>query len=78
MSYLDRQVQVKARFAKSFSEEEEMGLTVSVSATTREPRDGEKEGVNYFFLEKEKFKDMIGHGEFLEHAQVYDNFLWNT
>lgn len=49
-------------------------ITVSVSATTRSPREGEVEGVNYFFLEKEKFKSMIGSGEFLEHAQVYDNF----
>ena len=49
-------------------------ITVSVSATTRDPRAGEVEGVNYFFLEKSKFKTMIGEDEFLEHAQVYDNF----
>ncbi len=49
-------------------------ITVSVSATTRNPRAGEVEGVNYFFLEKEKFKTMIGEDEFLEHAQVYDNY----
>ena len=49
-------------------------ITVSVSATTRSPRAGEVEGVNYFFLEKEKFVDMVAAGEFLEHAQVYDNF----
>jgi guanylate kinase len=45
-----------------------------VSATTRKPRNGEVEGVNYFFLEKEKFQDMISKGEFLEYAQIYDNF----
>jgi len=49
-------------------------ITVSVSATTRSPRAGEVEGVNYFFLDKEKFVDMVAAGEFLEHAQVYDNF----
>ena len=49
-------------------------ITVSISATTRSPRDGEVEGVNYFFLKKDKFKEMIEEGEFLEHAQVYDNF----
>ncbi len=47
---------------------------VSVSATTRSPRDGEVEGKNYFFLEKESFKTMIGQDEFLEWAQVYDNY----
>lgn len=49
-------------------------ITVSVSATTRAPRDGEVEGKNYFFLEKSKFECMIDEDEFLEYAQVYDNF----
>lgn len=49
-------------------------IKLSVSATTRKPRNGEVDGVNYFFLEKEKFQDMIGKGEFLEYAQIYDNF----
>ncbi len=49
-------------------------IKLSVSATTRKPRNGEVEGVNYFFLEKEKFQDMISKGEFLEYAQIYDNF----
>ncbi|MBO3444174.1 guanylate kinase [Clostridium sp. CCUG 7971] len=49
-------------------------IKLSVSATTRKPRNGEVDGVNYFFIEKEKFTDMIGKGEFLEYAQIYDNF----
>ncbi|HSQ89652.1 guanylate kinase [Romboutsia sp.] len=49
-------------------------IKLSVSATTRKPRNGEVDGVNYFFLEKEKFQDMIEKGEFLEYAQIYDNF----
>jgi len=49
-------------------------IKLSISATTRKPRNGEVDGVNYFFLEKEKFQDMIGKGEFLEYAQIYDNF----
>lgn len=49
-------------------------IKLSVSATTRSPRTGEVEGVNYFFISKEKFKSMIDNGEFLEHAQIYDNF----
>lgn len=49
-------------------------IKLSVSATTRKPRNGEVHGVNYFFLEKEEFTSMIEKGEFLEHAQIYDNF----
>ncbi|WP_286149750.1 guanylate kinase [Romboutsia ilealis] len=49
-------------------------IKLSVSATTRKPRNGEVYGVNYFFIEKEEFTKMIENGEFLEHAQIYDNF----
>jgi guanylate kinase len=49
-------------------------LEVSVSATTRKPRPGEIEGISYFFKEKEEFLQMINQNEFIEYAQVYDNF----
>ena len=49
-------------------------IKLSVSATTRKQRTGEVYGVNYFFKEKEKFTQMIEEGEFLEYAQIYDNF----
>ena len=49
-------------------------IKLSVSATTRKPRNGEVDGVNYFFITKEKFENMISKSEFLEHAQIYDNF----
>ena len=49
-------------------------IKLSVSATTRKPRNGEVHGVNYFFIEKEEFAKMIENGEFLECAQIYDNF----
>lgn len=49
-------------------------IKLSVSATTRKPRNGEVHGVNYFFIEKEEFIKMVENGEFLEHAQIYDNF----
>lgn len=42
-------------------------LQFSVSATTREPRPGEEEGVNYFFVSEERFRAMIDAGEFLEY-----------
>lgn len=46
----------------------------SVSATTRAPREGEKDGIDYFFVEKEKFLSMIERDELLEHAQFVGNF----
>lgn len=49
-------------------------LELSVSATTRKPRAGEVEGISYFFKEKEEFVQMINQNEFIEYAQVYDNF----
>jgi len=49
-------------------------LTFSVSATTRKPRPGEEEGVDYFFIDKEAFNKMIQEGKFLEWAQVHGNF----
>lgn len=47
---------------------------ISISATTRTPREGEKEGREYFFVAKEKFEDMISKGEFMEYAQYVGNY----
>lgn len=49
-------------------------LKLSVSYTTRPPRKGEKNGIDYTFVTKEKFKKMIDKGEFAEWAMVYSNF----
>ena len=49
-------------------------IWLSISATTREPREGEKEGENYFFLNQEKFKEMIEQNLFLEWAQFAGNY----
>lgn len=49
-------------------------LMSSVSATTRAPRTGEVDGKNYFFIDKEHFVEMLTQDEFLEYAQVYDNY----
>lgn len=48
-------------------------LTMSVSATTRPPRPGEQDGVDYHFVDLARFKDMVGDGEFLEWAHVFDH-----
>lgn len=49
-------------------------LRFSVSHTTRPPRVGEKNGREYFFVTPAKFRRMIARGEFLEWAQVFDNY----
>ncbi len=54
--------------------EKNKDLYLSVSATTREPRKGEVEGQNYFFLDKKKFLNKIAEGDFLEFAEVYGNY----
>lgn len=46
----------------------------SVSFTTRAPRSGEVDGVNYNFVDRETFEAMIGRGEFLEYAQYVGNY----
>lgn len=48
--------------------------SLSVSATTREPREGEVDGVNYYFLSKEEFEERINSNGFLEYAEVYDHY----
>ena len=49
-------------------------IWLSISATTRSPRLGEKNGENYFFISDDKFKDMIDKKEFLEWAQFAGNY----
>lgn len=49
-------------------------ISYSISATTRQPRPGEQDGVNYYFYTKEKFQEMIDQGQLLEWAEVYGNF----
>jgi guanylate kinase len=48
-------------------------LAYSVSTTTRQPRPGEQNGVDYFFISYDEFQQRVGRGEFLEWAEVYGN-----
>ena len=52
---------------------EDLNLAYSVSMTTRKPREGEIEGVNYFFVSKKRFLEAVKNGELLEHARFVDN-----
>ena len=51
---------------------------ISISHTTRKPRLNEKNGIDYFFVEKKKFKEMINNEEFLEYAEVFNNYYGTT
>ena len=46
----------------------------SVSFTTRPMRENEREGIDYFFVDKRKFETMVGDNEFIEHATVFGNY----
>lgn len=53
--------------------EQEPALLVSVSHTTRPRRQGERDGVNYHFVSRSRFMEMLQRGHFLESAEVYGN-----
>ena len=54
--------------------EVERDIRLSVSYTTRAPREGEADGREYHFVAREAFESMIAAGDFLEHANVYGNY----
>ena len=51
---------------------------ISISHTTRSPRPNEKNGKDYFFTTKKKFKKLISMEKFLEHAKVFDNYYGSS
>ena len=53
-------------------------IRMSVSATTRQPRPGEIDGVHYFFKTEEEFQDMINKGAFLEYMRVFNTHYYGT
>ena len=59
-------------------EHPELKLYFSISCTSRAPRGKEKDGVEYFFLTPEEFKDKIAKNEFLEYEEVYENRFYGT
>ncbi|MBR4074269.1 MAG: guanylate kinase [Firmicutes bacterium] len=53
---------------------DELDIDLSISMTTRNPREGEVHGVNYYFVTKEEFQERIAEDGFFEYAQVYENY----
>ena len=54
------------------------GLQFSVSATTRPPRPDEREGVDYFFLSADAFREAVAAGAFVEYEEVYPGRFYGT
>ena len=53
-------------------------FSISISHTTRQPRPKETNGKDYYFVSKNNFKKLIKKGEFIEHAQVFDNYYGSS
>lgn len=66
----------KTTLLKRLYAEAPVPLVTSVSATTRAPRPGEVNGIDYFFLTKEEFERRRRHGDFLECFEVYQRGDW--
>ena len=64
----------KGTVRDSFFDNPKLNLAYSISMTTRHPRDGEKEGIDYFFVDKETFEKAIANDELLEYAVFVGNY----
>jgi guanylate kinase len=58
--------------------EQDLGIEISVSHSTRKMRKGERDGLDYHFVSHDTFTKMRDHGEFLEWAMVFDNYYGTT
>lgn len=64
----------KGSLSKILLADDGLNVVFSTSATTREPREGEENGKDYFFMSKEKFANMIKKDKFIEYAKFVDNY----
>lgn len=64
----------KGTVRKEIFSHEELHFQFSVSATSRNPRPGEQDGVDYYFKTREEFQEMILNGELLEYAEFVSNY----
>ena len=68
----------KTTIVRHLLEQSKLPLAFSISATTRAPRGNEKNGIDYYFLSKEEFKQKIREGAFLEYEEVYPGLFYGT
>ncbi len=64
----------KGTVRQELFKDESLNLAYSISMTTRKPRPNEKDGVDYFFVSEETFKEKIENGELLEYAKFVGNY----
>ena len=68
----------KTTIVNKLLNEKNLGLSFSISATSREPRKNEKDGKNYFFISKEEFLRKVNNDEFVEWEEVYKGVFYGT
>ena len=68
----------KTTLVRHLMSKPDLALGFSVSATTRGPRKGEKDGVDYHFLSNEDFAEKVKNGEFVEYEEVYEGLSYGT
>ncbi len=68
----------KSTIISRIIDDERLKLAFSVSATTRSPRDGEVNGVNYYFMTVDEFEQRVKNDEFAEYQQVYEGRYYGT
>lgn len=68
----------KSTIIKSIINDEKLNLGFSISATSRLPREGERDGVDYYFISDEEFKRRIADDKFIEWEEVYAGTHYGT
>ena len=68
----------KSTIINAIMEDGGLNLGFSVSATTRPPRPGEVDGVNYYFMSEDAFRDAIAEGGFIEYEEVFPGRFYGT
>ncbi|NPD91089.1 guanylate kinase [Xylanibacter muris] len=68
----------KSTIISRLMEHKELNLAFSISCTTRKPRGTERDGVEYFFITPERFREHIAAGELLEYEEVYADRYYGT
>ncbi len=68
----------KSTIISELTKDDSLKLEFSISATTRQPRRGEQDGVNYYFMTVEQFKEAIANDEFAEYEEVYPGRYYGT
>lgn len=68
----------KSTIINALLEGGDLNLGFAVSATTRPPREGETDGVNYYYMTEDQFRDHIAEGDFVEFEEVYPGRFYGT